>query len=100
MTTANPLLLSGTIKGCEKMVSRDMNAADYQTGIIAVDDNFSIGLDVKDDRTATLTIEMTSPMATGAGDDPQSGFGSVSYTCVCQVDVRGERPVITDAKLG
>ncbi|MBQ7607577.1 MAG: hypothetical protein IJU76_06360 [Desulfovibrionaceae bacterium] len=98
-TSVHPNLVSGTIPGCEKMVSRDMNAGGYMAGTLN-EGSFEIHVDIKKDNTATLTFESNNGLTTGAGANPLTNYGKVSYTCTLQVDLSGKKPVITDAKLG
>ena len=98
-SSAHPALNSGTIPGCEKMVSRDIAAGGYGMGTLDNGD-FAIRLDVKENNTATITFESQHTLSSGAGADVRTSYGSVSYTCTLQVDLNGEKPVITDAKLG
>ena len=62
--------------------------------------SFEIHVDIKKDNTATLTFESNNGLTTGAGANPLTNYGKVSYTCTLQVDLSGKKPVITDAKLG
>ncbi|MBQ7617296.1 MAG: hypothetical protein IJS50_00315 [Desulfovibrio sp.] len=99
-TTAHPKLSSNSIDGIEKIVSRDMDKGDYQMGTFLQSDDVSLNLDVKEDGTATFTVKARNSLATGAGNDPMSSYGSVDYSLVLQIDLTGAKPVITDAKLG
>ena len=98
-TKAHPHLNSGTIPGCDKMVSRDIVGMEYGMGTLNETDNASINLEVKNDNTATLIIESHNELATGAGPDPQATYGNASFKCVLQIDLTGDKPIITDSKL-
>ncbi|MBQ7457297.1 MAG: hypothetical protein IJS54_06815 [Desulfovibrio sp.] len=97
-TQAHPQLNSATFVGIEKIVSRG-NDQQYLAPTIRNSKEFFHNFTLGENGTATYTISAKHALMMGAGRDMISSYGSVSYQCVFQIDLNGDKPVITDVKL-
>ena len=96
-TGAHPNLDAGKLPGIEKLLSRD--AGKYVVGLMAQTDDFSYDLVFHDNGTATVTFTYPCKLLTGAGPNEMSAFGTAQTECTINLDLNGNKPVVTDTKL-
>ena len=90
------------LQGVEKLISRNANNKKYLF-VTAVDKEGSpVVYDLKvseDKRSATLTSTSSYFLTSGAGANPLARYGEASVKFEIKLDLSGEKPVVTDAKL-
>lgn len=53
----------------------------------------------EDGKTATLVISVKFDLATGAGKQVNSAYGSVSYKGRYTIDISGAKPIVTNTQI-
>ena len=53
----------------------------------------------EDGRSATMSMTCESTIVSGVGPNPNATIGEVKHGLVLTLDLSGEKPVVTDAKI-
>ena len=60
--------------------------------------NYSLQVS-EDGRSATMSMTCESTIVSGVGPNPQAAIGEVKHGLVLTLDLSGEKPVVTNAKI-
>ena len=91
------------LPGIEKMVSRDATSGKYTMMTTDKKEGEPIRYDLtvsEDGESATLTVTDTSNLVTGTGKNELAVYGTVKSTMSFQINMTGEKPVITATCIG
>ena len=90
------------LAGVEKIVSRMTGNGKYGTMTngkkVGAVNNYTLQVS-EDGRSATMSMTCESTIVSGVGPNPNATIGEVKHGLVLTLDLSGEKPVVTDAKI-
>ena len=95
----HPSVETSTLPGIDKILSRDSDKVEYAIDLMIQSQNPVYDLEMRDDGTATLTFTYSSNFGMGVDPNLTAVFGRGTMKCALTLDLNGDRPVVTDAKL-